>query len=145
MLEILPPAYSGAVAQVVLERFYAVQFWCCGIALSHLLMEWLYAGKPLRHWPTYLVLGLLALSLLSGLIVQPKLKRLHRDVYGVRSTPAQREQGRRSTRLWEGTLQFANFMTVAGLWVYLWRINSGVNSMRFVSAGKLRGLTNGVS
>jgi hypothetical protein len=143
MLKILPPAYSGAAAQVVLERYFIVQYWCGSIALSHLFLEWLYAGKPLRRWTLYLVLGLLGLGLMSGVLVQPKLKRLHLELYGVRSTPLQREQAGRSFAFWHGVMRVSNLVVVAGLWAYLWKVNGAGNPMRFVSAGKLRGLTNG--
>jgi hypothetical protein len=145
MLKILPPGHSGAAAHVILERFFLAQYLCGGIALCHLALEWLYAGKPLRTWTLYLVGGLLGLALLSGLLVQPKLERLHFEVYGTRSTQVQREQAGRSLGFWQGLLRFSNLVMVAGLWTYLWQVQGAGNSARFVSAGKLRGLTNGVS
>src|SRR5262245_4350950 len=41
------PYFSGAIAQIVIARYFVLQHWCGAIALAHLLVEWLYLGKPL--------------------------------------------------------------------------------------------------
>jgi hypothetical protein len=145
MLSILPPAYSGAAAQVILNRFFLVQYWCGGIAVAHLALEWLYTGKPPRNWVLYLVVGLLGLAVVSGAVVRPRIERSHLDLYGAGSTQAQREQGGRSLGTWQGLMRASNLVMVAGLWVYLWQVGSGESSARFVGASKVRGLTNGLS
>jgi hypothetical protein len=149
MLQILPQAYSGAVAQVVLERYFLFQYWCGGIALGHLVLEWLYTGRPLRNWTRhlslYLVAGLLGLTLFGGMVLQPRLKRLHFELYGPRSTELQRQNAQRSMAVWRGVMGLSNLIMAGGLWVYLWQVKSGTNTARFVSASPLRGLTNGVS
>ena len=139
MAKILPASHSGAVAQVVLERYDVLQYLCGAIALSHLLAEWLYAGRALRRWTLCLLAGLLAFSLFNGQMITPRLQRLHLDTYGIRSTPQQREQGRRSARLWNGALRVSNVFVSFGLWVYIWRLNRIESPARFVSAGKFRG------
>lgn len=139
MLEILPLSHSTAAGHVILERYFILQYWCAAIALVHLLLEWLYAGKPWRRWTLYLIGAMLGLALFSGLSVEPKLKRLHLEIYGVRSTPAQRELARSSFGLWRGVVHLSNVVVLLGLWIYLWEITSAGSGARFVSAGKLRG------
>jgi hypothetical protein len=139
MLQILPPSHSGAAAQIVLERYFAVHYCCGGIALCHFVLEWLYAGKPLHRWPLYWVIGLLAVGLWSGLSVEPKLRRLHLELYGVRSTPHQREQAGAGIRTWQGLLQTSNWVMLLGLWIYMWEASGVGGAPRFGSAGKFRG------
>jgi Domain of unknown function (DUF4149) len=139
MLRILPRSHSGAAAQVILERYFLLQYWCGGIALGHFVFEWLYAGKPLQRWIVYWVAGLLALELFGGLIVQPSLARLHLEFYGVRSTPRQREQAGKSFPFWQEILQVSNAVVVLGLGVYLWESTNATTGARFVGAAKLRG------
>lgn len=139
MLKILPRSHSGAAAQVLLDRYFIVNYWCGGIALGHLLLEWLYAGKPLQRWTPYLVTGLLAVSLFSGLSAKPRLARLHLEIYGRRSTPQQREQAGKSYGAWRRAVRFCNVVLVLGVWVHLWEISRVGTTARFVPAGKFRG------
>jgi hypothetical protein len=139
MLGIIPLSHAGAAGHVLLERFFVVQYTCGSIALVHLLLEWLYAGKHWRRWTLYAIGGMLGLALFSGLSVEPKLKRLHLEVHGVRSTPQQREQASRAYGFWRGTIQLSNLIVLLGVWAYCWEICSAGTSTRFVSAGKLRG------
>jgi hypothetical protein len=138
MLRILPRSHSGAAAQVLLERYFILQYWCGGIALGHLFLEYLYAGKALQRWILYWLIGILMLGCVNGLISQPKLKALHLEIYGVRSTPQQREQAARSFRLWQGVVQTSNIVVILGLWVYLWETSAVNTGARFVGAGKFR-------
>lgn len=138
MLQILPVSHSGAAAHIVLSRCLVVQSWCGAIALVHLLVESLYAGKPLHRWPIYLVLGLLGLALFNGLSVQPKLQRLHLETYGIRSTPQQREQAKRATAGWKDTLHVTQLLLLLGVWLYLWEIANTDNAAKFLGPGKFR-------
>jgi Domain of unknown function (DUF4149) len=146
MLRILPRSHSGAAAQVILSRYCVLQY-CCGIiALGHLVLEWLYAGIPLRRWIVYWVGGLLGLALFSGMVVQPRLARRHLDFYGVRSTPQQRQEASRYLPIWHGLVQVNNGIMVLGLGVYMWQIASagagaGARSLR---RAQTEGLTNRV-
>jgi len=144
MLRLLPISHAGAAELIVRERYFGLQYWCSAIAFGHLVVEWLYTGKPLRRWPTYLVVFLLGLALLGGLGLQPKLQRLHREIYGIRSTPQQRERARGWFRGWQVMAQTANVLTLLGLTTYVWQITSAGTAARFVSATKFRGLTNNV-
>src|SRR5262249_4758995 len=121
------------------DRYLVLQCWCGGIAVGHLLLESLYAGKPLDRWVNYLALGLLGLALLSGLWMEPKLKRLHIELYGVRSTPQQRLEAGQSTRAWKGVLTISSWVALAGLWIYLWEVTGTSAGVRFAGSGKVRG------
>jgi hypothetical protein len=139
MLGILPRSYSGAVSQIVLERYFLFQSWCGGVALVYLLADSLYAGKPWRRRILYLAMAMLGLSLCCGLIIEPKLKRLHMEIYGQRSTPQQRRLAANSFQGWQDVLHASNGLMILGLWVHLWRITTAGAPVRFVSAGKFRG------
>ncbi len=139
MARLLPAPHRGAAAQVVLERYFVVQYWCGGIALAHLLLEKLYAGKAVRGWILYWILGIVLLDLLSGLLVEPKVRGLHLEVYGTRSTSQQRQQARVEVGFWQSVIRVSNVIVVAGLWIYLWEVTSPGGTSRFVGGGKFRG------
>jgi hypothetical protein len=139
MLKFLPPSHAGAAAQVVLDRFFSVQYWCGSVAIAHGLLEWLYAGRPLQRWINWLVLGILSLALIAGLGIEPKLKHLHIEVYGMRSTPQQRVEAGKAFRVWQGVLQLANVAVAFSLWLYTWEVTNPGETARFLSPAKLRG------
>ncbi|MBI4658439.1 MAG: DUF4149 domain-containing protein [Verrucomicrobia bacterium] len=140
MLSILPPSHSGRALQIVLERDFVLQCWCGGIALVHLLVEWLYTGKPLRPWAAYLVLGLLGLALVRGFWLEPKVKRLHLDVYGMRSTPQQREHARVPLKVWGDVAGIMRVLLACGLLAHLLQVSSTESSSRFLlGAAKFKG------
>src|SRR5439155_22401887 len=105
-------------------RYFGLQCWCGAIALAHLLAEWLYAGKSLRRWPTYLVVALFGVALFGGQVLEPKLQRLHLEKYGARSTVQQRERATGAFRGWQVVLQAANVLTILGLTTYVWQVSS---------------------
>jgi hypothetical protein len=139
MLRILPPSHAGAAAQVVMERFLAVHYGCGVIALAHLAMESAYAGKAWHRWINFLVLGMVALTLATGLWLEPKVKKLHLEQYGMRSTPSQKLAAGQSIRAWQSVMHLAGWLGAIGLWVYLWEISGVGGGVRFVAAAKLRG------
>ena len=139
MERILPPLHRGAAAQVMVEHYFVLQYWCGAVALGHLLLEWLYAGKSLQRWILYWIVGILVLGLSCGLLIEPKLKGLHLEIYGARSTPEQRQRAGTAFRFWQGVVQLSNLVVVSGLWVYLWHISSPGTSGRFVAGSKFRG------
>jgi hypothetical protein len=139
MHAILPPSHAGRAWQIVLERYFALQYWCGGIALAHLLAEWLYTGRPLKPWTVYLVLGLLGLGLACGLWLRPKVTKLHLDHYGARSTPQQREKARRPLRNWEQVLQVCQYLAALGLLVHLIQSSAPGAASRLLNANKFKG------
>lgn len=133
------PYYSGAIAQVFLERYFILHHVCGTIALVHLGAEWLYLGRPVARIRLWVVLGILGLGLLGGFWLQPKLQALHRARH---RSPAvtEQQQAARSFRLWHSTAQSANLAMILGILFYLWRVsNPGSPERRwFVGAGKFR-------
>lgn len=138
MLGILPQSHSGRAVQIVLERFSILQFWCGGFALAHLFAEWLYTGRPLKAWAVYLVLGVFALALVGGLWLEPKVKKLHLDLYGTRSTPQQREQARRPLLVWRDVSEITHCLIALGLLVYVLQVALSGSPPRFLPSNKFK-------
>ena len=132
------PAYSGAIAQIVFERYFVLQYWCSIVALAHLIAEGLYTGKPLEKFTLGLLLGLFSLSLIGGFWLQPKLKSLHATKY-YGATQELRQQAARSLGGWHGTARVVDLVMMGGLLVYLWRNLNRADVPRFVSTDKFRG------
>jgi hypothetical protein len=136
MLQLLGRPHAGMAVQVVLERYFVFQYVCAAIALGHLFLEKLYMGRPLQKLRLGLLLGLLVLTLAGGVWMQPKLQRLHLEIYSVKSVPAQVEKARHSFGLWHGFSQFVNLVNLGGLLVYLWQVANATDMPRFISPTK---------
>jgi hypothetical protein len=136
MLQLLGRPYAGMAAQVILERYFRMQYVCVAIALAHLAIEWLYTGRPLHKVRLALLMGLLGLVLSGGVWLQPKLTRLHLEIYSTRSVPAQVEKARRAFSLWHGLSQTLNVLSLGGLLVYLWQVTHTTDAPRFISPTK---------
>ena len=132
------PVYSGAIAQIIVERYFILQHWCGGIALAHLLAEWLYTGKRVEKITLGLVLVLFSFGLIGGFWLQPKMKSIHATKYGG-ATPELRAQAAKSFGAWHGTARVMDLMMMGGLLVYLWRNLNRADVPRFVSTDKFRG------
>jgi hypothetical protein len=132
--------FSGAIAQLLIGKYFALHILCGVIALAHMGAEWLYLGRPARKSTLILLLALFGFGLLGSLWLQPKMKRLHLLKY----TPAEltqevRDQATRSFRIWHGTSQVLNLFVLGGLCVYAWRANNPPDPTRFVSSMQFRG------
>ena len=131
------PYFSGAIAQILIARYFHFQLVCGVVAVLHLLAEWLYLGKLPRKLQVGVLIGLCAAALLGGgYWLQPKLKALHAIKYGVNTRPEIREAADRSFRAWHGVSQVVNLLLVGGLAAYLWRAANPSDPTRFVSAVK---------
>jgi hypothetical protein len=130
------PYFSGAIAQVLIARYFHLQVVCGAVAVVHLLAEWLYLGRHPRKLQAGLLIGLCLAALAGGYWFQPKLKALHAVKYGIKTRPDVREIADRSFRTWHGVSQVINVLLVAGLAVYLWRITNPSDPTRFVSSVK---------
>ena len=138
MGRLLPLAYAGAAIQVVVARFFILQYWCGGIALVHLVAEWLYLGRPLQRFAFGLALGILALSLVGGVWIQPKIRTLHTIKYARGSTQEQRDAAGASLRTWHALSESLFALATLGMLIHLGRIASASNAPRFISATKFR-------
>ena len=132
------PYFSGAIAQIIIARYFVLQHWCGAIALAHLLVEWLYLGKPLEKITLGVLVGIFSLGLVGGFWLQPKLKELHRTKYGVSSTAAEREKAARSFAAWHGASQVMNLGVLLGLVFYTWRATNPSDAPRFFSTTKFQ-------
>lgn len=132
-------AYSGAVTQILLERYYIVQEWCGAIALFHLLVEWMYTGKAVQRLTLWLLIGMFGLDLAGGYLLQPKMQELHYVMYGGRFAPAQRQRAAQAFSILHSVAQTANFLVTAGLLIYVWNVTNPSNAPRFTSRTKFRG------
>lgn len=131
------PYFSGAIAQVLIARHFKLQLVCGAIAVVHLFAEWLYLGRPLRRFGSYLLALLVAFSLAGSFWMQPRIKSHHHAKYTT-ATPQDREAAASALRVWHGAAQGVNLLLLAGLVVYLWRVAHPEEITRFVPAVKLR-------
>ena len=131
------PYFPGAIAQVVIKRYFLLNYTCGAVALAHLAAEWLYLGWPPKSFKLGLLIGVVVISLWGGLWVQPGLKELHRTMYFA-PTAEQREEARRTFRRWHGASRVADLLAMACLAVYFWRTVNAAESPRCVGWNKLR-------
>lgn len=133
--------YSGAIAQVLLQYFFRMQYWCAGIAVGHLVAEWLYTRRPVERLRMQVLGWVILLGLVGGLLLQPHLKQLHHTRSVVTSTPVQKEEAGKSFARWHGVSQVMNLVAMAGLLGYLWRLTnppSPTAAPRFFSENKFK-------
>jgi len=132
------PYFSGALAQILIARYFKMQLVCGIIAIAHLLGENLYFGRaPQKIWFALLT-AIFALSLLGGFWLQPKLKELHAIKYAAKETPERRREAAETFKTWHGISQMMNLFVLVGLGVHLCRVASRGEDARFLDAGKLR-------
>ena len=132
------PYFSGEIAQIIIGRYFRLQIICGIIAVVHLVAEQLYFGRaPQKRWLS-LLMALLALSLIGGCWLQPKLKDWHKLRYDANTAPQTRETATRSFQMWHGVSQAANLLMLTGLGFYLIRVGNPGESTRFIGSGKFR-------
>jgi hypothetical protein len=130
------PYFSGAIAQILITRYFYFQAGCAVVANLHLLVEWLYLGKHAQKFQVALWVGLASAALVGGYWLQPRLKALHTTKYALNTRPEIRAAADRSFRAWHGVSQVINLLMVGGLAIYLWRAANPADPTRFVSASK---------
>jgi hypothetical protein len=134
---LLSPAGVGFAAESIVARYFILQYWCGGIALAHLVAEWVYCGRPLRRLNLGVLLVVLSLGLAGGLWAQPKMRALHITAY-FGSTSEEQTRAGKSFAAWHASSEAANLLVIAGLVWYLWRVNREQEPDRFVSFSKMR-------
>jgi len=132
------PYFSGAIAQIVIARYFRLQFVCGLIALVLTLAEWLYVGRTPQKLRFGLMIGLCSATLMGGLWLQPKLKALHALKYGASAPAEARAAADRSFRAWHGVSMGINLLLVGGLGAYVWCVAHPPDQPRFVAALKFR-------
>jgi len=132
------PYYSGALAQILIARYFKLQLICAIIAIIHLMGENLYFGRaPQKTWFAMLA-ALLVLSFAGGFWLQPKLKRLHEIKYSAKESPERKQAATETFKTWHGASQLINLFVLLGLGVHLCRVAARGEEARFLDAGKLR-------
>jgi len=132
------PYFSGAIAQILIARYFHLQLACGAVAILHLVGEWVYLGKTPRGPSLALLMGLVLIELVGGNVLQPKLKVLHKAKY-FNASPLVRESADHSFKIWHGVSQAINLLMLAGLATYVWRVANPADHARFVSTTKFRG------
>ncbi|MBU6399466.1 MAG: DUF4149 domain-containing protein [Verrucomicrobia bacterium] len=138
MINLVGRPRAGVAVQMILDRYFVVQHWCGVIALVHLVAEWLYTGRPLSKLTLSILVVMLGLGLAGHYGLQPRLNRLHLTMYGLRSTPEQAEQARRSFQTWHGFAQGLNLLMLVGMVYYLWQVSQPPAVSRFLRANRFQ-------
>jgi hypothetical protein len=132
------PLFSGAIAQIVIARYFHLQLACGIVALLHAAAEWLYLSRPLQRFGLGLLFGLVFFSLIGGCWIQPRIKELHIRKYALNYAPEVRASAAKSLPVWHGVAQVVNVLMLGGLAVYLWRVAHPVSATRFVAPTKFQ-------
>jgi len=131
--------FPGAILGVVMNRYYGLMIACALVALLHFLAEWLYMGRPRRKFSFALVAVLFLLTFLGRNAIQPSLVRLNRTHYTAATQPAERESAGKNFRALHVTEIALNVLIVGGLVVYLSRVSSPSDTLRFMRPVHFRG------
>ncbi len=121
-----------------MSRYYSLMMACAVVALLHFLAEWLYMGRPRRRFSLGLVAGLFALTLIGSRAVEPSLVRLNRNHYTA-PQPAERESAGKHFRILHVTGIALNVLIIGGLVVYVSRVSSASDTLRFMRPVQFRG------
>lgn len=133
------PYFSGAIAEILINRYFKVQLICGIIALLHLLAERLYFGKSPDARSMGLLTVLLSITLIGGFWLQPKLRELHTIRYKTSTSPELRQSAQETFKTWHGVSQVINLLMIVGLGFHLWRVANPPDSTRFLIPGQFRG------
>jgi hypothetical protein len=136
MINLLGRPHAGAAAQILVYRYFIVQQWCAGIALAHLIAEWLYSGRPFKRLTLLLLMGLFMVSIVGAYVMHPKLKELHLKRYALQTTPEVKASATRSFRILHAASSVLNLLVIPGVLVYLWQVTKPVNTARFTSVNR---------
>ena len=130
--------YLGIIAQQLIERYFTVNLVCCLVALAHFFGEMIYAGKPFRRLTFSLLIGILAIALLTTYVFAPKIKAVHYAKY--RGAPDQRPAARQQMSRLHAISASGNLLSLIALVIYTWQVSNPSDPTRFVGAtSKFRG------
>ena len=135
---LLTPAGVGFAAESILGRYFILQYCCGGIALLHLLVEWLYYGRSPWRLNFGLLTVVITFGLIGGLWVQPKMRALHIVKYFGKSAQ-QQAQAAKTFASWHALSETANLVVIGCLIWYLWRISKEREPQHFVNFSKMKG------
>jgi hypothetical protein len=130
--------YLGAIAQVIMTRYFHISLACAVVGLLHFLCKWLYMGRPRRRFSSMLVLSLFVITLIGSNVIRPELGKLNRNRFTASQT-VERQAAARSCRILNAVMELCNILMIGGLGVYTWRIANPSDTLRFVSPVQFRG------
>jgi hypothetical protein len=139
MAQILPKPHAGAAAQVLIKRYFLLHVLCGGLALIHLGLGWLYAGRPIRALHLWLLIALFGIGLVGRVALIPKMQSWQFKMYSTRFPAEQVAAARKSFGLWHGITQGVNLLVLAGLFAHLVRTDRDNQIAHFISSSKFRG------
>lgn len=139
------PFWVGVLAQRLIEKLFILHITCSIVALVHLLAEWVYLGRALHRFTLGLLGGLFLISLVSELVLLPKMQELRHRYYSmsadykpVRIPDAERIEAKQLFDRLHGTAMGGNFVVLLVLVFHFWRVTYPPDNLRFVGAGKFR-------
>ena len=115
-----------------------LQQWCAGIALVHLIFDWLYTGKVFAKSSLIILMLCLGVSLAGTHLLTPRMKELHLWKYSPQSTPAQKDIAKRSFPILHGAAQVTNLLALCGVLFYYWRLSVGPQGGRSGASARYR-------
>jgi len=124
--------YSGAIAMMGVSRYFTFHLFCSIVALVHLAAEWLYQDRRNRKFMLWLVGTLLALTLLGGYWLQPKMRNLHRIKYAANYPETARAAAAKSFGRWHALSMTMNLFMMGGLVIYTMHMTRPPEVARFV-------------
>jgi hypothetical protein len=114
--------YEGGVAMALFGRFFVLQYICGVIALLHLFAEKLYLGRTISRLGLAIVVSALAISLVGGAVVQPRLRDFRQTKYSETAGAGEKALATHSFGVWHGLSEAANVLMLCGLLVHLLRV-----------------------
>jgi hypothetical protein len=130
--------FPGAVSGVVMSSYYALTMACAVVAVLHFLAEWFYMGRPRRKFSFGLVAALFVLTLIGSRAVHPSLAHLNDRHYRA-AQPAERESAGKHFRVLRVTGITLNVLIIGALVVYVSRVSSPSDALRFMRPVQFRG------
>ena len=118
VLRVIPKYHAGRFAQILLGQFFWLQLACGAAAILISLAGWAFGGTRQRPWATFMLMGVVAVVLLGGRMLQPRMERWHAIQYAPNTTPAQKTEAQQSFRRFHGVSQVANLAVMIGVALY---------------------------
>jgi hypothetical protein len=128
----------GAVAQGLIDRYLVLQQWCAGIALLHLIVEWLYNGRPFPKALLVILVFCLGISLAGSRVLTPRMKQLHLVKYAKQTSQTEKDTAKSSFGILHATSQATNLLALGGVLFYYWRLSVGTQGARPGAGARFR-------
>jgi len=138
MLGFLPRPHASRAAEVMLDRYFVLQQWCAGVAVAHLLLEYVQSGRYMGGRVLALLGGLLGASVVGGHWLVPALHRLHRINYSALASAVQKAEAASRLTALNVAFEVANGLAMLALLYYLWRLSHPANDPRFADLDRIK-------